>query len=179
MTYLVDKSLIEFLLVISKKAGTEIMKFYNTDFAVRTKIDNSPVTEADENAEGIIRSALKSKYPKIPFVGEESFANGHRPNLSDGLFWLVDALDGTQEFIRRRNEFTVNIALVEFGLPILGVIHAPAKQTTYWGYNVGAYIEEKGQERRSIHTRDANKNNLTVTMSRTHRARRGDLSQGF
>ena len=170
MTNPLDDALIEFLIAISKKAGNAIMEFYHTEFLVRKKIDNSPVTEADEKAESIIRFALNKRHPDIPFVGEEAYAKGHRPDLSGGLFWLVDALDGTKEFIQCRDEFTVNIALVEFGNPILGVVHAPAKQETYWGSSAGAYLEEKNQGRRPIRTRVPSKNGLTVTMSHSHRA---------
>ena len=115
-----DDALIEFLIAISRKAGNAIMEFYDTEYLVRKKIDNSPVTEADEKAERIIRLALNKRHPDIPFIGEEAYAKGHRPDLSGGLFWLVDALDGTKEFIQCRDEFTVNIALVEFGT-LLGI----------------------------------------------------------
>ena len=70
------------------------MEVYNSEFEVRSKTDNSPVTEADEKAENIIRLALKKRTPNIPFVGEEAYSAGHQPDISSGLFWLVDALDG-------------------------------------------------------------------------------------
>ena len=179
MTNPLDDALIEFLLAISRKAGNAIMEFYDTDLLVRKKIDNSPVTEADEKAENIIKLALNKRHPDIPFVGEEAYTKGHRPDLSGGLFWLVDALDGTKEFIQYRDEFTVNIALVEFGNPILGEVHAPAKQVTYWGSDAGAYLEEKNLRRHPIRTRVPSKNGLTVTTSRSHRAGEEEYLKDF
>ena len=97
------------------------MEIYNTNFDVRSKGDDSPVTEADEKGEALIRTRLENAYPEIPFIGEESHAAGHKPAVDGGLFWLVDALDGTKEFINKRGEFTVNIALIDAGCQFLGL----------------------------------------------------------
>ena len=179
MNYPIDQGLTEFLIELSKKAGSAIMEFYNSNLEVRHKIDNSPVTEADEKAERIIRLALKKRYPKIPIIGEEGYSNGERPDISCGIFWLVDALDGTKEFIQRRREFTVNIALIEFGCPIIGIVHAPAREETYWGSNVGAFKERKDNKRQAIRTRDPDKNGLTVTLSHSHRAGEEEYLKDF
>ena len=110
---------------IAFDAGQAIMAIYETDFAVERKDDASPVTEADEKAEAIILDRLKAIAPDIPVIAEESAAAGNIPDVAD-RFFLVDPLDGTKEFIRRNGEFTVNIALVENGEPVAGVVYAPA-----------------------------------------------------
>ena len=179
MTYPIDPGLTEFLIDLSKKAGSAIMEFYNSNLEVRHKIDNSPVTEADEKAERIIRLALKKRYPDIPFIGEEGYSSGERPDISRGLFWLVDALDGTKEFIQQRGEFTVNIAVIEFGCPTFGIVHAPAREETYWGSNAGAFNEKKGKKRQVIRTRNPDKKGLTVTLSHSHRAGEEEYLKNF
>lgn len=105
------------------------MAFYRSGVAVRTKDDSSPVTEADEAADGLIVGGLREAAPDIPVISEESIGAARAP--AGGRFWLVDPLDGTKEFIGRTGEFTVNIALIEEGRPVLGVLHAPALDETY------------------------------------------------
>ncbi len=117
-------------------AGAEIMRIYATDFAVVTKGDASPVTEADQKAEAIILAGLKHIAPGIPIIAEEEAAAGRFPTTA-GRFFLVDPLDGTKEFISKNGEFTVNIALIEDGRPVLGAVYAPALGKIYWG-SVGA-----------------------------------------
>lgn len=113
-------------------AGAEIMRIYATDFAVVTKGDSSPVTEADQRAEAIILSGLKHIAPGIPVIAEEEAAAGRFPTTA-GTFFLVDPLDGTKEFISKNGEFTVNIALIEDGKPVLGAVYAPALGKIWWG----------------------------------------------
>src|SRR4051812_17731233 len=108
------------------------MAVYATDFSVADKADASPVTAADEAAEKIILADLATIAPAIPVVVEEAVAAGHVPVVAD-RFFLVDPLDGTREFVSRRDEFTVNIALIENGTPVLGVVFAPARREIYWG----------------------------------------------
>jgi 3'(2'), 5'-bisphosphate nucleotidase len=110
---------------LAREAGAVIMAIYATDFAVQGKADASPVTEADQRAEAVILAGLAALAPDIPVVAEEAVAAGHIPEVGE-RFWLVDPLDGTKEFIQRNGEFTVNIALIEHGLPVLGVVLAPA-----------------------------------------------------
>lgn len=107
-------------------AGAEIMKIYEGAIAVRAKGDLSPVTDADEAAERIILAGLRRLTPDIPIVAEESVNAVGAPKITGTRFWLVDPLDGTREFISRNGEFTVNIALIENGVPTLGVVYAPA-----------------------------------------------------
>ncbi len=113
------------------RAGAAIMAVYASDFAVRRKEDASPVTLADEHAEAIIVAALAEAAPAIPVVAEEHAAAHGLPAAAPPLFWLVDPLDGTKEFVARNGEFTVNIGLVEAGVPILGIVHLPAQDLTY------------------------------------------------
>ncbi len=155
---------------IAIEAGDIILEVYNRDFDVNTKGDSSPVTEADVAAEEIILKGLLALTPDIPVLAEESVDAGRIPDLSGGIFWLVDPLDGTKEFIHKRGEFTVNIALIENGKPTIGVIHVPAKNTTYYASGPGeAWIVEPDVEARKIQVRSAPEEGLTVVASRSHR----------
>lgn len=120
------------LLELAQEAAKSIMIIYATDFSARSKSDHSPVTEADEKAEAIILAGLKRLRPNIPIIAEEATAAGHVPPFTN-QFFLVDPLDGTKEFVSRNGEFTVNIALIKNGYPILGVVYAPAIDLIYWG----------------------------------------------
>ena len=160
-------SLLEGLTPIARAAGTAILEVYATDFAVESKSDDSPVTEADHRAEAVILPALARLTPGIPIISEEAAASGVVPTV-DARFWLVDPLDGTKEFIKRNGEFTVNIALIEHGLPVLGVVFAPALDRLYAGArDVGAFIEDKSG-RRPIACRPVPPEGLTVVASRSH-----------
>lgn len=114
-------------------AGRVILDIYRAGTAVRLKGDKSPVTEADEAAEALILDALSRDMPEIPVIAEEEVAAGRVPDVSGDRFILVDPLDGTREFIGGHDDFTVNIALIEKGVPVLGVVHAPALGTLYIG----------------------------------------------
>ncbi|MGR3716986.1 MAG: 3'(2'),5'-bisphosphate nucleotidase CysQ [Thermohalobaculum sp.] len=122
-------------------AGSAIMKVYaGADFGTRAKADSSPVTEADLAADRLIAEGLARAFPDIPAVTEEQAAShgqtGHR------RFFLVDPLDGTKEFIRRRGEFTVNIALIEDGVPVTGVVYAPVVGRLFRSLAAGGAVEE-------------------------------------
>jgi 3'(2'), 5'-bisphosphate nucleotidase len=159
--------LLEALVPIVRAAGAVVMDLYRTDFAVRGKDDASPVTEADERAEALIVPALETLLPGVPVVAEEAVAAGRLPALGR-RFWLVDPLDGTKEFIGRNGEFTVNIALVEDGEPVLGTVFAPAIERLFLGATgVGAFVEQDGH-RRPIHCRAVAPAGLTVVASRSH-----------
>jgi len=110
---------------IALKAGAVIMDIYASDFDVERKDDSSPVTLADERAETLILQGLRAADPELPVIAEEAVAAGHLPEHGS-RFALVDPLDGTKEFINKRGEFTVNIAIIEHGRPIMGVVYAPA-----------------------------------------------------
>jgi 3'(2'), 5'-bisphosphate nucleotidase len=124
--------MLQSLIHSAQRAGAAIMAVYATDFAVRDKADASPVTVADEAAEKILLADLAQIAPGVPVVAEEAVAAGHVPVVAD-RFFLVDPLDGTREFVSHRDEFTVNIALIEAGEPVLGVVYAPARRELYWG----------------------------------------------
>ena len=152
---------------IARAAGETIMSVYATDFTVRGKDDASPVTEADEKAEAVILAALRAMAPDVSIVAEEEVAAGRTPEVGE-RFWLVDPLDGTKEFISRNGEFTVNIALVVRGEPVLGVVYAPALGRMFLGARgVGAFVEDAG-ERRAITCRAVPEAGLTVVASRSH-----------
>ncbi len=119
-------------------AGRVILEIYEAGPNAVLKADNSPVTEADERAEALILECLSSAFPDIPVVAEESVASGHIPDTDGKTFILVDPLDGTKEFINRRDDFTVNIALIENGVPVTGIVYAPAKGIAYVGSAAGA-----------------------------------------
>lgn len=120
----------------------EIMEVYaSDDFDVRSKGDDSPVTEADERADAVISAGIRAAFPDITLVTEEQ-AESH--DLSADRFIIVDPLDGTKEFVQRRGDFTVNIALVENGVPTRGVVFAPAKNRMFWTDASGATVEETG-----------------------------------
>ncbi|TNB47164.1 3'(2'),5'-bisphosphate nucleotidase CysQ [Martelella lutilitoris] len=113
------------------EAGRAIMNVYENGIDVSYKDDASPVTIADEKAEEIILGHLEGAFPDIPVVAEESVAAGRVPDIAGKSFFLVDPLDGTKEFINKREDFTVNIALIENGVPVSGIVYAPAKGVAY------------------------------------------------
>ena len=117
----------------ARRAGAAIIAVYHTDFAVTKKADASPVTEADQAAERIILADLATLTPAFPIVAEEQVAAHGIPVFEGADFWLVDALDGTKEFIKKGREFTVNIALVRNGLPVLGIVYAPVMDELFVG----------------------------------------------
>ena len=122
--------------------GDAIMQVYGRDdFGVRSKSDESPVTEADEAADKVISAGLRAAFPDIPLVTEEQ-SETHNQTVS--TFLIVDPLDGTKEFVQRRGDFTVNIALVEDGVPTLGVVFAPAKGRLFYTSASGGSVEETG-----------------------------------
>lgn len=155
------------VVLIARAAADAILEVYATDFEVKDKADASPVTEADERAEGRILAGLAMLAPQIPAVSEEATAKGRMPNFGS-CFWLVDPLDGTKEFVSRNGEFTVNIALIENGEPTLGVVLAPVLGRLFGGAReIGAFAEEAGK-RRAIACRRPPAGGLAVVSSRSH-----------
>ena len=127
---------------LALQAGDRIMEIYNADdFEVKAKSDDSPVTEADEAADALISAGIRAAFPDMTLVTEEQAAS-HAQVASS--FIIVDPLDGTKEFIKRRGDFTVNIALVEKGVPIRGVVYAPAKDRLFYTEADGRTVEETG-----------------------------------
>ncbi len=163
------------LLNLAQAAGREIMRIYASDFAVATKADLSPVTEADALAEKIILAGLAKHWPEIPVLAEEAAAAGKLPHLGDAFF-LVDPLDGTKEFLSRNGEFTVNIARIYQGKAISGVVYAPATDQIYYGQaGTGAAFGLLAIEQslpdvawQPIAVRSEPADGLTIVASRSH-----------
>lgn len=161
-------ALLEAIIKIARDAGDLILEVYKSDFEVRGKDDASPVTAADEQAEALILKGLKSLSLQFPIIAEEAHAAGDIPQVDD-CFWLVDPLDGTREFVNRNGEFTVNIALIEDGKPLLGVVLAPVLNQLYAGSrDNGAFMEGDDAVRRDIHVRKPSAAGLDVLASRSH-----------
>jgi 3'(2'), 5'-bisphosphate nucleotidase len=159
---------------LALEAGAAILEIYGReDFAVRAKADASPVTEADEAADALIAAGLRAAFPEIPLVTEEQAAS-HAP--TGDTFLIVDPLDGTKEFVQRRGDFTVNIAYVEAGLPVLGVVYAPAKSRLFFSLPDGGAVEEDGPHdpsspgpTRPIGVSTPDNTALMVVASKSHR----------
>lgn len=138
------------MIEIAQKAGEAILEIYNSeDFGVEIKADKSPLTKADKAANDVIVAGLEKYYPEIPILSEEIKETPYAERKDWEYFWLVDPLDGTKEFIKQNGEFTVNIALIHNGAPVLGVIDLPVKNTTYFarkGDNKCAYKIEEGKK---------------------------------
>lgn len=171
-----DRDLIDDLTDIAIDAGASIMTLYEKPIKVTEKEDKSPVTEADQAAEDIILKRLSEVAPDIPVVSEEAAAAGHIPEFGD-RFFLVDPLDGTREYIKRNGEFTVNIALIEYGRAAAGIVYAPALSLLYAGaatkgafeMKVDAHNKAQAGERREITTRPMPADGLVAIASRSHR----------
>lgn len=154
--------------------GIEIMRIYNKpDFDVKLKSDNSPVTEADEAADALIFAGLRAAFPDIEIVTEEQ-SDSH--SVTADRFFIVDPLDGTKEFVHRRGDFTVNIALVENGAPVLGVVYAPYRERLFYTQADGKTVEETGAfdpdvigEISEISVTTPDNAALTVVASKSHR----------
>ena len=119
------------IVTIAKDAGDTIMEIYEKDFKIDYKDDKSPLTEADTRSNEIICSRLEKTYPEIPILSEEGKSIPYEERKGWEYFWLIDPIDGTKEFIKKNGEFTVNIALVHQGVPLLGVVYAPALGDLY------------------------------------------------
>jgi 3'(2'), 5'-bisphosphate nucleotidase len=164
-------ALLDGLILAAIEAGREILDVYAQPIAVSHKADASPVTEADERAEKVILAALALLAPGVPVVAEESVAAGRIPATGE-RFFLVDPLDGTKEFIARNGEFTVNIGLIEHGLPVMGVVYAPVLGRLFAGGPAGAMAAEVVNAavgiRRPIAVRHQPEGGVTVVGSRSH-----------
>ena len=160
---------------LALEAGDAILEIYGrADHGVRAKSDDSPVTEADEAADAIISAGLRAAFPQIALVTEEQ-ADTH--DLSVSTFLIVDPLDGTKEFVQRRGDFTVNIALVEGGVPTLGVVYAPAKDRLFYTGATGGAVEEAGPFDKSevgaltpISVSTPDNSALRIVASKSHRS---------
>jgi 3'(2'), 5'-bisphosphate nucleotidase len=155
---------------IARAAGAEIMQVYSSgDFGTTSKADSSPLTEADLRAHKLIVANLDTLAPGIPALSEESAHVAFSERSRWLRYWLVDPLDGTKEFLSRNGEFTVNIALVESHVPVLGVVYAPARDVLYEGSPKGAFRTENGRPAVRISVSKSAASPLRVVGSRSHR----------
>ncbi|MGR3708054.1 MAG: 3'(2'),5'-bisphosphate nucleotidase CysQ [Alterinioella nitratireducens] len=159
---------------LALQAGARIMEIYDADdFEVKAKSDDSPVTEADEAADVLISAGLRAAFPEVTLVTEEQAASHSETAAS---FLIVDPLDGTKEFIKRRGDFTVNIAYVVDGVPVRGVVFAPAKARLFYTDAEGRSVEEVGPfsegkkgSVKGISVSDPDNSALLVVASKSHR----------
>lgn len=151
--------------LIAKTAGAKILELYLPDIAVTQKSDHTPLTAADLAANKIIISQLKKINDELPVLTEESCAVPVDERTSWDTYWLVDPLDGTREFIKQNGEFSVNIALIHKGAPLIGVVHAPVLDITYLACRkTGAWKQIGEDEPRKINVRSAPSKHVTVAI---------------
>jgi len=160
---------------IAVEAGRAIMHIYDTmpdDIGVQKKSDDSPLTKADLASNAVIVAGLEKHFPDIPIISEENKNKSYDERKHWNTVWVVDPLDGTKEFIKRNGEFTVNIALVKDGKPILGVVYVPATETLYYGsQGHGAWKEDSQGNRSHLSNTKGHYSTLdqvTVVASRSH-----------
>lgn len=170
--------LIDSVIQIAHRAGGAILEVYESpDFNVELKGDDSPLTRADIAANKLIVDGLSSLTPDIPVLSEESKQVPYADRKDWTVYWLVDPLDGTKEFIKRNGEFTVNIALVSDGVPVLGVVYAPVLHRTYYAAaGVGAFVQEGEGRAAPIKTAAYGGDPIKIVASRSHA---GPDLQGF
>lgn len=156
---------------IARAAAAEILKIYETDIAVETKADSSPLTQADLAAHQTICAGLAKLTPDIPVLSEESVTIPYSERSSWPRYWLVDPLDGTKEFIKKNGEFTVNIALIDGHQSALGVVHVPVTNTCYSAaVGCGCTKQVADFAPTQLHTRQADPQHLVLCGSRSHGA---------
>ena len=154
---------------LARQAGDEILRVYSGEtMEVALKADQSPVTEADRRADAVIVNGLQAMNPDIPRLTEESAQEPFEKRKEWERFWLVDPLDGTKEFIKKSGQFTVNIALIEAGKPVLGVVWAPAIELCYWGAQGQGAFKSSGGKTIPIRTRKADPDKLAMVASKDH-----------
>ena len=161
---LLDQIKIDDIIAIARQAGDEILNIYNKSFSINYKDDNSPLTEADLVSNAIITNALENY--GVPILSEEGKEIKFNERSKWNYYWCIDPIDGTKEFIKKNNEFTVNIALIHKTVPVLGVVFAPALGDIYYAKNgSGAY---KNGSQMSIKTNNTSNTELKVAVSSSH-----------
>lgn len=172
-----DKALLQQVIDLSCRAGDEILKVYNKadGFDIDIKSDDSPVTEADLAAHAILQPGLEGLLAGVPVLSEESTLPSYEERASWSRYWIIDPLDGTKEFINRNGEFTVNVALIDKGVPVLGVVYVPVLGITYAGIQgMGAWKIEQGQTQsiavRTVASRRDKGQPVELVASRNHGA---------
>ncbi|TCK19396.1 3'(2'),5'-bisphosphate nucleotidase [Thiogranum longum] len=162
---------------LAKQAGEKILEVYGTEFTVQDKDDKSPLTAADMASHNTIVAGLKALTPDIPVLSEEDAKIPYEKRSSWKTYWLIDPLDGTREFVKRNGEFTVNIALIHEGEPVLGVVYVPVTGVTYAACEGRGAIKESPEDgEREIHVRKLSGGPVAVVGSRSHQ---GDSLKAF
>ncbi|MBN8531082.1 MAG: 3'(2'),5'-bisphosphate nucleotidase CysQ [Alphaproteobacteria bacterium] len=157
------------VLACTREAGDILLSLYRTDLAVSRKDDHSPVTEADQKADAHIVAALLRLTPNIPVISEEGDLPEDFSQEALERFWLVDPLDGTRSFLKGTGQFTVNIALIEAGVPVLGSILIPTENMLYYGVpGHGSFREKNGNKAEPIQARRQSAKGLDVVVSHSH-----------
>ena len=161
--------MIDALIDITRAAGNAILEVYNDNFEVETKADATPLTQADLRAHQVILDGLRALAPDLPVLSEEAEPPPFRERRQWRRYWLVDPLDGTKEFVNRNGEFTVNIALIEDGTPVLGVVGVPVGDAVYVGERrEGRAFRVDANGRTRLQARPMGANAITVVASRRH-----------
>jgi 3'(2'), 5'-bisphosphate nucleotidase len=164
---------IQDIVAIAKEAGSAIMQVYKQDFEVEYKQDSTPLTLADKKANDIIEAGLNQLSVNFPILSEEGKSIPYEDRKHWEYFWLVDPLDGTKEFVKKNDEFTVNIALIHKDTPILGVVYAPALDVCYWAkQGEGTFKDDQKTPLKTENQRETYK----IVASRSHMS---DETQAF
>lgn len=167
------QDLLQPVIALAQRAGDEIVRIYDEGFSVEHKEDKSPLTEADVASHEVIEHGLGELVPRWPVLSEESASIPFAERSSWNCYWLVDPLDGTREFVKRNGEFTVNIALIENHVPVLGVIVVPVTGLCYYACaGGGAFRRERGGAPAAIRVRPLDRGHLIVAGSRSHAGER-------
>ena len=157
------------LVEISILAGEEILDVYNQSFEITLKDDLSPLTDADRRSNDVITDKLSSFYPDIPILSEEGKDVKYPDRKNWDIFWLIDPLDGTKEFIKRNGEFTVNIALINMGNPIAGIVYAPTTKTFWYGAEgIGSFKMLENEKPKKISVEENIDFPIRIVSSRSH-----------
>jgi 3'(2'), 5'-bisphosphate nucleotidase len=158
------------VVTLAQQAGDAILSVYSEQFEVTHKTDQSPLTVADLRSHEIITKGLLALTPDLPVLSEEASDISFEQRQRWSRYWLVDPLDGTKEFVSRNGEFTVNIALIDDHVPVLGVVHVPVTSTTYTGaVGVGAFKQVDGKTPEPVRVRSPADSPLRIVGSRSHR----------
>lgn len=160
---------------IASAAGRATLPIYHSNFDVETKADNSPLTQADLTAHRIIKEKLSALTPDWPQLSEEAADIDYATRSQWQRYWLIDPLDGTREFVKKNNQFTINIALIDDQRPVLGVVYAPAYDTLWYGAETtGAFKQVGTRTPAKIQTVGVNSDKPRVLVSRSHRGQEVD-----
>ena len=169
MSELNSMSVLEQLVDISRRAGLAILEWYDSDMGITRKSDDSPLTKADLASHQLIQAELTNRWPETPVLSEESVDIPWETRRNWQQYWLVDPLDGTKEFINHNGEFTVNIALIRNHQPVMGIVHVPVTDTSYFGARgIGAWSQQGTTEARGIRVRRPARQPAEIVGSRSH-----------